>query len=199
MGQGAALALCKPEAKNPDVFASQTLKCHGVKERISEIREIVDSQYAMLIGEKRDVLRRMALGELPTKVIRKANGKIEAVYDRLGAIITDAKLAGEFAAEKVAVDIGPTVKLDFKPAYRNTAITPALEAEFRAIEDRPTEPEPVEVSENPEGVVTEGLEEQYGNAEIAEDSPQLSDIAANNIFVDPDVRIELNLKEIRER
>jgi hypothetical protein len=133
---------------------------------------------------------------VPTKVIKKANGQIEAVFDRLGAIITDAKLAGEFAAEKVTMEIGPTLKLDFKPAARNTAITPALEAEILAIEGAGDEPEPVPVQEAP--VNLDSLED-YTNVEIDEKQDiQLADIAKNNIFVDPAEERALKLKELRE-
>jgi hypothetical protein len=196
MGQTAAYAQVNPTAKYPDRHAVNLMKMFDVQGRIAEIREIVDSQYAMLIGEKRDVLRRMALGEVPTKVIKKANGQIEAVFDRLGAIITDAKLAGEFAAEKVTMEIGPTLKLDFKPAARNTAMTPALEAEILAIEGAGDEPEPVVVQDAP--VNLKSLED-YTNVEIDEKQDiQLADIAKNNIFVDPSEERALKLRELRE-
>jgi hypothetical protein len=199
MNQTTACAQVLPDRKFPERAAHDMIRAYGVRERISEIRELVDSQFAMMIGEKRDVLRRMALGEIPTKVIKKANGKLEAVFDRLGAIITDAKLAGEFAAEKVQMDIGPSIRLDFNPASRNTALTPALNAEFQMIEaGDQVEPEPIEIQEMPEGANLEGIEAEYDNIEIEENSDHdLATIANNNIFVDPSEDKPLQMRGLR--
>jgi hypothetical protein len=188
MNQTQAFATINPEAKYPQKQSSELMLKYGVKERVAEIRQLVDSQYAMLIGEKRDILRRMALGEIPTKVVKKANGQIEAVFDRHAALVTDAKLAGEFAPEKVTMDIGPSIKLDFNPASRNTQITPALEAEMKLIE----------AGDQSLPVSLESLED-YTNVEIDEKQDiQLADIASNNIFVDPSEERALKLKELRD-
>jgi hypothetical protein len=108
-----------------------------VKARVAEIQDMVASEYAMSLGEKRDTLRRMALGEIPTKVIRKHDGKVEAVFDRLSAMQMDAKLGGEFAPEQVNVtNNGPTLRLDFSQVLsRKTQLPPALEAEWERIKD----------------------------------------------------------------
>jgi len=108
-----------------------------VKARVAEIQDMVASEYAMSLGEKRDTLRRMALGEIPTKVIRKHDGKVEAVFDRLSAMQMDAKLGGEFAPEQVSVtNVGPTLRLDFSQVLsRKTQLPPALEAEWERIKD----------------------------------------------------------------
>lgn len=188
MNQTQAFATINPEAKYPQKQASELMLKYGVKERVAEIRQLVDNQYAMLIGEKRDILRRMALGEIPTKVVKKANGQIEAVFDRHAALVTDAKLAGEFAPEKVTMDIGPSIRLDFNPASRNTQITPALEAEMKLIE----------AGDQSLPVDLESLE-NYTNVEIDEKQDiQLADIASNNIFVDPSAEKPLKLKELRD-
>ncbi len=189
MTQTAAFESINPAVRYPQKQASELMLKFGVKERVAEIKEMIDAQFAMQVGEKRDLLRRMALGEVPTKVIKKANGKIEAIFDRHAALVTDAKLAGEFAAEKVTMDIGPSIKLDFQPAYRNTQITPALEAEYKMIENTPAaelpEPEPVVLDETPAEIDLESLEE-YANVDVSKrPSIELADIAANNVFVDP--------------
>jgi len=110
-----------------------------VKARVAEINDMVASEYAMSLGEKRDTLRRMALGEIPTKVIRKYDGKVEAVFDRIAALQMDAKLGGEFAPEQVNVtNTGPTLKLDFSQVLsRKTQLPPALEAEWERIKEHP--------------------------------------------------------------
>jgi hypothetical protein len=110
-----------------------------VKNRVAEINDMVASEYAMSLGEKRDTLRRMALGEIPTKVIRKHDGKVEAVFDRIAALQMDAKLGGEFAPEQVNVtNTGPTLKLDFSQVLsRKTQLPPALEAEWERIKEHP--------------------------------------------------------------
>jgi hypothetical protein len=123
-----------------------------VKARIAEIKEFIDSQYAMSLGEKRDTLRRMALGEIPTKVIRKANGSVDAVFDRLAAIQLDARINGEFAPEQLQVSNTPTLKLEFNMVGRNTRLSPAMEAEWRALND---EPEVKALPEPPSGQQTD--------------------------------------------
>jgi hypothetical protein len=135
-----------------------------VKNRVAEINDMVASEYAMSLGEKRDTLRRMALGEIPTKVIRKYDGKVEAVFDRIAALQMDAKLGGEFAPEQVNVtNTGPTLKLDFSQVLsRKTQLPPALEAEWERIK---THPEPV-LLEDAAGAADLTSLHQYADKEV---------------------------------
>jgi hypothetical protein len=134
-----------------------------VKARVAEIQDMVASEYAMSLGEKRDTLRRMALGEIPTKVIRKHDGKVEAVFDRLSAMQMDAKLGGEFAPEQVNVtNTGPTLRLDFSQVLsRKTQLPPALEAEWERIKDVT----PVLMDENTDAADISSLD-KYPDMEI---------------------------------
>jgi hypothetical protein len=71
----------------------------------------------MAIDEKRDLLRQMIEGAVPTKVSRRRDGTVEAVFDMLGALIADAKMAGEFDGPAERTD--PEVKLSFEVYHRN--------------------------------------------------------------------------------
>ena len=102
--------------------------------RIAEMRELIDSQFAMDAGRRRDLVRRMGEGEIPTKVIKKADGKLEAVFDRIAALTLDARLAGDFAPEQLQVSAGPTLKLEFNMVGRNSKPNAALEAEWERID-----------------------------------------------------------------
>jgi hypothetical protein len=133
--QKEAFIKCYPD-QNPEYVkpnASRLFHQLDVKARVAEIKEMVDSQYAMQLGEKRDLLRRMIDGLVPTKVVKKADGKIEAIFDRLAALQMDSKIAGEFAAEQVQLSAGPTLRLEFNMVGRNTAPNAALEAEWERI------------------------------------------------------------------
>ena len=147
--------------------------CHwaarpDVKTRLAEIREVIDSQFAMLIGEKRDQLRRMALGEVPTKIVRRANGQVEATFDRLAALQADAKLGGEYAPEQHIVTTGPTLKLEFHGVGRNTNMTPALEEEWQLLNAPP------EVRTYNEPVTIETEVEKYELIEMdSDEAPSL--------------------------
>lgn len=143
-----AVAKVYPEAtrKSCAEMASRLKKSMEISSRVAEMREIVDSQFALDLGAKRDTLRRMIAGEIPTKVIRRTNGKVEAIFDRLEALKTDAKIAGEMAGDNVLnINSGPTLKLDFHVLGRNTSMTPALEAEWQELID----PKPRELPETP--------------------------------------------------
>jgi hypothetical protein len=161
MTQVEAYRKCYPDAGTNTVNTdSSTLaRQMDVRSRLSEMKEIIDNEFAMTIGRRRDLARRMGEGELPTKVIKKADGKIEAVFDRLAALTLDAKLAGDFAPEQVQLSAGPTLKLEFNMVGRNSKPNAALEAEWERIDpDRKRLPAP------PEGQQSDFT--QYVDAEI---------------------------------
>ena len=152
MTQRDAYATCVPECKSPESYGCRVYARREVRERVAELKSVVDQQFAMLLGEKRDLLRRMALGEIPTKVSRRPGGKVEATFDRLAALQLDAKLAGEFAPEQVVLEAGPSLKLEFDVLSRDRPLTRVLEAEL------------VDLGE-------------YQQVEIRRDTPQLADLA----------------------
>ena len=90
----AAYAKVNPKAKNPDGYASTLSKRPDINARIAEIREEVLTRSVLALTRKRELLRQMGEGIVPTKIINRANG-VEEVYDKLAAIQLDAKLAGE--------------------------------------------------------------------------------------------------------
>ena len=90
-----------------------------IRERIQQIREEVNCRSLMGIDEKRDLLRQMAEGTVPTKIVRKGDGQVEATFDRLSALLADARLAGEFAPEKLQVE-NEKLNLTFEIHGRNS-------------------------------------------------------------------------------
>ena len=71
----------------------------------------------MAIDEKRDRLRQMIEGVIPTKVTKRRDGTVEAVFDMLGALVADAKMAGEFDGTAAVKE--PEIKLEFEMYHRN--------------------------------------------------------------------------------
>ncbi len=66
----------------------------------------------------RSVLRHAFLeGVIPTKVNRRKDGGVDAVFDRLGALIVDAKMAGEF--DGVKIEEQPEIEMTFEVYHRN--------------------------------------------------------------------------------
>jgi len=172
LSQADALMKCRPNIKRESagVLASQIANRLEVKSRFAEIKELIDSQFAMALGEKRDLLRRMALGEVPTKITKKSNGQVEATFDKLAALQADAKLGGEYAPEQHIVTTGPTLKLEFHGVGRNTNMTPALEEEWKRLNAPP------EVRTYNEPVTIEAEFERYQDMEIDEDPPSMKEV-----------------------
>ncbi len=96
----AAYAKLCPYVSDPATLGYRLYHRPEVKSRIGEIQSEVHCRSLMAIDEKRDQLRQMIEGTLPTKLTRRRDGTVEAVYDMLGALIADAKLAGEFDGPK---------------------------------------------------------------------------------------------------
>ena len=113
----AAYAKLCPHVADPATLGCKLYHRTDVKTRISEIQCEVHSRALMAIDEKRDLLRQMIEGTAPTKVSRRRDGTVEAVFDMLGALIADAKMAGEFDGPALRTD--PEVKLSFEVYHRN--------------------------------------------------------------------------------
>lgn len=114
----AAYTQLAPHANNPGQIGYQLYKKVDIKARIAEIQTEVNCRSLMAIDNKRDLLRQMIEGTVPTRVVKKADGKIEATFDRLQALMADAKLAGELA-DNVTLDTGGDIKLTFEVYHRN--------------------------------------------------------------------------------
>ena len=111
----------------------QLAKRTDVKQRVSEIQAEVHSRALMAIDQKRDILRQMIEGTIPTKVVRQPDGKIHATFDRLAALTVDAKIAGEFAPEKLEVK-SSDVSMTFEVYGRNHPCPPKHYMEAKTIE-----------------------------------------------------------------
>ena len=108
-----------PHAGAPHVLGHKVYHRPDVKSRISEIQEEVNTRSVMQVSRKRELLRQMAEGLIPTKVVRNKSGGIMAIFDRVAAMQMDAKLGGEFAPERHEL-VGSNLKLVFKIKGRNT-------------------------------------------------------------------------------
>ena len=117
MDRKAAYTKLCPHVSDPATMGYKLYHRSDVKDRIAEIQCEVHSWALMSIDAKRDQLRQMIEGTLPTKLTRRRNGTVEAVFDMLGALMADAKLAGELDGVTTAVE--PEVKLEFEVYHRN--------------------------------------------------------------------------------
>ena len=114
--KAAYLKLC-PHVSDPGTLGYKLYRRLDVKGRVAEIQSEVHSRALMAIDEKRDRLRQMIEGLIPTKITKRRDGTVEAVFDMLGALAADAKMAGEFDGTAAAKE--PEIKLEFEMYHRN--------------------------------------------------------------------------------
>jgi len=100
-----------------------------IKARVEELREEVALRSVMTMSRKREILRQMAEGMIPTSVYNKDSGE---TFDALQALLADAKLAGEFAPDKLKIE-GTNLKVLFEVPRRDEAI----DAEFLMLPETP--------------------------------------------------------------
>jgi hypothetical protein len=131
--------LC-PHVAHPADQGYQLGKKKEIRGRLAEIQAEVQCRAVMAIDAKRDVLRQMIEGTVPTKVIRQPDGRVQAIYDRLGALQTDAKIAGEYAADKLEVKGGDQISMTFEIYPRNHPAPPKHWMEATVV---PVEPDAV--------------------------------------------------------
>jgi len=117
MDRKAAYATLCPHVADPATMGYKLYHRMDVKGRIAEIQCEVHTRALMGIDEKRDLLRQMIEGTIPTKVNRRKDGTAEAVFDMLGALVADAKMAGEFDGNAAVKE--PEIKLEFEMYHRN--------------------------------------------------------------------------------
>lgn len=146
-----------PHVARPKDQGYQLGKRLDVKQRISEIQGEIQSRAVMAVDAKRDILRQMIEGTIPTKVVRNPNGTVTATFDRLAALTVDAKMAGEFAPEKVEVKGGDQISMTFEVYGRNHPCPPKHWTDVKTIEVPaetvpPTEPALYELPEKAETI-----------------------------------------------
>jgi hypothetical protein len=107
-----------PTAKTPKVYASTLIKRTDIISRIAEIRTEVATRSVAVIGRKRELLRLMIEGAIPTKVVNRASG-VEETFDKLAAMALDAKLAGELS-DQVHLTANSELKLNFTVRDRDS-------------------------------------------------------------------------------
>lgn len=159
--QGDAYRKLAPHVVDPNAQACRLAQRPDIKTRIAEIQTEVHSRAVMGLDAKRDLLRQMIEGTVPTKVVRKADGKVEAIFDRLLALQTDAKISGE--ADGRQQQDGSALALTFKMYGRDDKLAPKewLEAELVPV-TREIDATPVDLS-------------QYAGP-VDEASPSLTDL-----------------------
>ena len=121
--KAAYLKLC-PHVADPATLGYKLYRRSDVLQRIAEIQAEVHCRSLMVLDEKRDLLRQMAEGLIPTKISRQKDGSVVAVFDRLGALIADAKLAGEFAPEQTQREAADQISMTFEVYGRNHPCPP---------------------------------------------------------------------------
>lgn len=161
MDRKAAYAKLCPHVSDPAQIGYQVYKRQEVRDRVAEIQMEIASRAEMGIDSKRDLLRRMIEGEVPTKVIKRADGRVEAIFDRLSALETDAKLAGEFDDRPEANE---HIKLTFDVVHRNN-----VAPQRRWLQPAVIEAESLQPQEEPEDL------EPYADAPT--NLPQLADLS----------------------
>jgi hypothetical protein len=111
-----AYKILYPANKYPHQSSYKLSREPEVEARISEFREEVALRAVMDLSQKREVLRQMALGMTPTKTFNKDTGE---TFDCLAALLADAKIAGEFAPEKLQINSASDLKLLFNVPHRD--------------------------------------------------------------------------------
>jgi hypothetical protein len=116
-----------------------------IQERCQEFREEVALRAVMDLSRKREVLRQMAEGMIPTKVFNKDTGE---TYDALAALLADAKIAGEFAPEKLQIHSASDLKLLFNVPHRDVIDADVVEVKVtqEALGEGESKEEPIETS-----------------------------------------------------
>jgi hypothetical protein len=136
MDRKAAYAKICPHVADPGTLGYKLYHRTDVKGRIAEIQCEVHTRALMAIDEKRDLLRQMIECTIPTKVNRRKDGTVEAVFDMLGALMADAKMAGELDGVGTQ-DEAPKVSMSFEVYHRNHPCPPRewLERELPEISE----------------------------------------------------------------
>ena len=114
----AAYSKVRGDTKAPGNYGSQIAKRPEVLTRIAEIKEEICTRSVTTISRKREVLRLMIEGVLPTKIVNRANG-VEETFDKLAAMQLDCKLAGELA-DNIHLTGGADLKLNFTVRDRDS-------------------------------------------------------------------------------
>ena len=139
-----AYKILYPNNSYPHQSAYKLSRDAEVEARIAEVREEVALRSVMDLSRKREVLRQMAEGMIPTKTFNKDTGE---TYDALAALLADAKIAGEFAPEKLQINSASDLKLLFNVPHRDVIDAEIVQLPQEALgagdTAEPTEPAPV--------------------------------------------------------
>lgn len=118
-----ASKIAYPNNKNHGkASVSERLSRNHINQRIEFLRNEIAMRTTISLAHKRDLLAKMAIGEIPTETIKLPGGKSIQKFQPLSAIKYDAKLSGEEAAKKIDV-MGTGLKLSFVMPDRNGQFT----------------------------------------------------------------------------
>ena len=126
-----AYKLLYPNSNTPSQTGYGLYHRPDITARVQEFREEVALRAVMDLSRKREVLRQMAEGMIPTKTFNKDTGE---TYDALAALLADAKIAGELT-EKVEVKNASDLKLLFNVPHRDV-----IDAEIVALPEPQSQP-----------------------------------------------------------
>ncbi len=100
--KAAYLRLC-PHVSDPATLGYKLYRRLDVKGRFAEIHSEVHGRALMAIDKKRHRLRQMIEGLIPTKITKRRDGTVEAVFDMLGALVADAKERASLTAPNLRI------------------------------------------------------------------------------------------------
>ena len=163
MEKKAAYAKLCPHVSNPAHQGWALYQRDDIKCRVNEIQNEVHSRAVMALDEKRDLLRQMIEGTVPTKVVRGETGRLTATFDRIAALKLDLEVAGELRQEQL--DSTTNLALTFEMYDRNDQFAPKQWIEAELVREEDITP-PIEIG-GPDL-------SQYSEAEIKEDQPDLN-------------------------
>jgi hypothetical protein len=109
-----AYRILRPFVRNPHALGARLMRRPEIRSRIDEIRFGVSEKVLLSLAQKRDILRRMAEGEIPTKINRPDG----TVIDMLAAVVADARIAGEVGHKEALEGVLP-FKLEFHVPHRS--------------------------------------------------------------------------------
>lgn len=159
-----------PHVNRPKELGYSLYRRPGIKERIAEIQTEVHSRSLCALDEKRELLRQMIAGEIPTKTVMKPAGT-EIHFDRLLALQIDAKLAGEL--EPVTERQDPGLAVTFKLYRRGDKFAPRG---FLSGETIDIPGESVQVVERPSAPREQALLKVENAREVDLSKPRLDDL-----------------------
>jgi len=119
----------KTKGKSAANAASRLMENLSVQDRIREIQGKAAAVAVLTLERKREMLRKIAEGKMPSKVVNGPMGPVET-FDIAKAIELDAKLAGELT-ERREVSVDDRRDTAVEAAERVKAVIPWLQEQMK--------------------------------------------------------------------